>query len=135
MNRTQQVSLATILSLVAFMAGDYSDLTFDESFEYYACEAEDTIRVCLNVNAGDTRCYYDPDNGRRYDYCAAGWTLFDIVPEESVSLPSRVVSSTTYASDRRFQCDLDPDAIEYSTCRTSAGNVRYLGTILTEESS
>ena len=66
-------------------------LTNDEG-STYTCESKNLESGCINgvkacTDGICTRCYYDPDNGRAYEYCKEGWVKV-IKQLEPIIIPS-----------------------------------------------
>ena len=73
----------------------------------YQCESKGLVSDCVNgVKAAGTRCYYDPTNAAKYEYCKEGWTVLvkevkQLEPmQPDVPVPSGASGAVKYLCDQ-----------------------------------
>lgn len=66
--------LAIFAAILTGVTGFFSGQAIHPGQELYVCESKAYISDCVNgVKADGLRCYYDPENARRYKECPEGW--------------------------------------------------------------
>jgi len=99
----------------------------DNGTQLYACESKGLVSDCVNgVKADGTRCYYDPDNGRRYTHCPEGWS--ELKGYTSEKRPA--VRIEVRENDKVWTCEIvDGRADSYTKC-VSGSYEAYLGELV-----
>jgi len=103
MNTTEKAITGFVLVLATLGSAGLTTL-LNQDNPTYQCESKGLISDCINgVKACSggicTRCYYDPENTRKYEVCSEGWEkmvkeLEPIKPD--VPAPSGVSGATKY---------------------------------------
>ena len=68
----------------------------------YECVSKGLVSDCINgVKATGTRCYYDPTNTAKYEYCKEKW----VVKVKQLELISLEPISPSVSGARQYLCD------------------------------
>lgn len=77
-------------------------LSYDGAQAIYECSIPLMKSDCINgLKTEDTRCYYNPDNGRNYKVCSDGWKI--IQPKENN--PSKDIILPNGDNSNKIICD------------------------------
>ena len=69
----------------------------------YQCVSKGLESGCINgVKASGTRCYYDPDNGRKYEYCKEGW---EAIVKQLEPITTTTVPIPSGSGAKQYLCD------------------------------
>ena len=79
----------------------------DKGEPVYVCESKGLVSDCINgvkacTGSVCTRCYYDPENTRKYEYCSEGW---EKVVKELEPIPTTPSDVPSQSSARKYLCD------------------------------
>ena len=94
----------------------------------WVCESKGLISDCVNgVKAEGTRCYHDPENGRKYVYCAEKWKEYNGYLDNTAGTINNIKVN---ANNKVWTCDIIDGRVDSYTKCVSGGYESYLGELI-----
>ena len=103
--QTKEKLTTGFLILLSVLGSSGLTTLLDSDRSTYECVSKGLVSDCVNgvkaCNGGVcTRCYYDPENTRKYEYCKEGWN--EII-KELEEIPTSTIPSDLGA--QKYLCD------------------------------
>ena len=105
---TKEKILAGILVIISSLGSAGLTMLLDQGKPVYECQSKGLVSDCVNgvkacTDGVCTRCYWNLDNSRQYEYCSEGWEkqIKELEPmQTNIPVSSGMSGATKYLCDQ-----------------------------------